>query len=110
MKAITPRIQAPDLTTAPGHTMEEALSWSQLAIDRTIAGRGIGTAARIISGSLVIGHGAMVSKCGFVVITSCAGTKRSPASLPRSGLPSRDQSTQQAEKSADERFQKIMAF
>ena len=71
MKATTPHIQATGLITVPGHITGEAPSWSRLAIDRTIAVLGIGTAAHIMFGSLVTGRGGMVSKCGFVAITSC---------------------------------------
>jgi hypothetical protein len=99
-----------DLTTAPGHITEEAQSWSPLAIDLIIAVPVTGTDERITSGNQVTGHGGMVSKYGSAAITSCEDTEpRSSASPPRHGLPGRDQSPQQAKKSANERFQKIMA-
>ena len=65
MKAITPHIPATD----PVHITEEAQSWSQLAIDRTIAVPDIGMAACIMSGDLVTGRGGMAGKCGSVAIT-----------------------------------------
>jgi hypothetical protein len=75
VKAITPHIQAMDLTMAPGRITEEAQSWSQWAIGRTIVDPGIGTVARITSGGLVTGLGGTGSKYGFVVITSCEDTE-----------------------------------
>jgi hypothetical protein len=63
-------IRGTDLITAPGHTMEEAQSWSRLAIDPTIAAPVTGTDACITCGSPVIGHGEMAGKCGSGVITS----------------------------------------
>ena len=79
-------------------------------------------AACIMSGSQVTGHGGpvslpppggsryltLVSSCGSMGVTSREDTK--PLRLARrrhvSRLPSRDQSTQQTEKRADERFPK----
>ena len=91
--------------------MAEVQSWSQLAIVRTIAAPGTGTDVRITFGSLVTGHGGMASKCGFAAITSCEDTEpRNNHCRNVSDLPSRDQSAQQTEKSADERFRKIMAL
>jgi len=96
----------------PGHITEEAQSWLQLAIDRTIAVPDTGMVAYIMSGSLVTGRGGMVSKCGSAVITSREDTKPSPLAqrLRIRGLPRCDQSTQQTEKSANERFRKIVAL
>jgi hypothetical protein len=93
-------------------------------IDFIIAALDTGMAARIMSGRQVTGHfgpvsvpprGAryltLVSSCGSMGVTSRKDTK--PLRLaPRrhvSRLPSRDQSTRQTEKRADERFPKIMA-
>ena len=66
MEAITPQIPA----TVPVHITEEAQSWSQLAIDRTIAAPDTGLAACIMSGGPVTGRGGMAGKCGSVAITS----------------------------------------
>ena len=74
MKAITAHIRVTDLTTAPGHIMEGAQSWSQLAIDHTIAAPDIGMAACITSGGLATGRGGMASEFGFVAITSLEDT------------------------------------
>jgi hypothetical protein len=107
VEATTPLPQViTDLITAPGHITEEAQSWSRLAIDLTIGVPDIGMDARITSGDQVIGYGGMASKCGFVAITSCEDTKRRECRIAATsaGLPSRHQSTQQAQKSADERF------
>jgi hypothetical protein len=94
-------------------------------IDFIIAALDTGMAARIMSGRQVTGHFGpvsvtpeagtgyltLVSSCGSTGITSRKDTK--PLRLARrrhvSRLPSRDQSTQQTEKRADERFPKIMA-
>jgi hypothetical protein len=93
-------------------------------IDFIIAALDTGMAARIMSGRQVTGHFGpvsvtpeagtgyltLVSSCGSMGITSREDTK--PLRLARrhvSRLPSRDQSTQQTEKRADERFPKIMA-
>jgi hypothetical protein len=94
---------------APGPIMAEAQSWSRLGTDRTIAVPDIGLAGCTMSGGLVTGHGGMVSECGSVGITSREDTRPFPRRRTVSGLPSRDQSTQQTEKSPDERFKKIMA-
>ena len=75
MEAITPHIQATDLTMAPVHITEEAQSWSQLATDRTIAVPVTGTDAAIMSGDLVTGRGGMAGKYGSAAITSCEDTK-----------------------------------
>jgi hypothetical protein len=111
VKDIIRPIQDTDLTTVRGRIMEEVQSWSQLAIDRIIVVPDTGMAARITSGNPATGHGGTGSECGSVVITSCEGTKPVPVGGRRrvSGLPSRDQATQQTEKSADERFKEIMA-
>jgi hypothetical protein len=76
----------------PDHITEEAQSWSQSAIDRTIAVPDTGMAAYIMSGSQVIGHGGMVSKCGSVAITSREDTEPLPLERLRhvSPLPSGD--------------------
>ena len=105
--------------------MTQAQSTSLATIDFIIAALDTGTAARIMSGRQVTGHFApvslpptggsryltLVSSCGSMGITSREDTK--PLRLARrrhvSRLPSRDQSTQQTEKPADERFPKIMA-
>jgi len=93
-------------------------------IDFIIAALDTGMAARIMSGRQVTGHSGpvsilpagaryltLVSSCGSMGVTSRKDTK--PLRLARrrhvSRLPSRDQSTQQTEKRADERFPKIMA-
>jgi hypothetical protein len=111
VKVITPHIQAMDLTTAPGPIMAEAQSWSRLGTDRTIAVPDIGLAVCTMSGGLVTGRRGMVSECGSVGITSREDTRPLLQARRRtvSGLPSRDQSAQQTEKSPDERFKKIMA-
>jgi hypothetical protein len=108
VKVITPLIRA---ITVPDHITAEAQSWWPLAIDLTIAALDTGIGGRIMSGGLVTGHGGMGGKCGSVAITSREDTSSPPvARRPNvSGLPGRDQSTQQTEKSADERFKKIMA-
>jgi len=115
---------SPRATTVPGKFTEEAQSTSHTAIDVIIAALDTRMAACIISGSQVTGHRgpvsvppagarylALVSSCGSMGITSREDTK--PLRLARrrhvSRLPSRDQSTQQTEKRADERFPKIMA-
>ena len=91
--------------------MAAARSWWPLAIDLTIGVPDIGQAARITCGGQATGYGGTVGKCGSAAITSCEDTN--PRPVPRcrdfSRLPSRDQATQQTEKSADERFKKIMA-
>jgi hypothetical protein len=111
VKAIIVPIRDTDLTTVPGRIMEEVQSWSQWAIARTTAVPDTGMAACIMSGSPVTGHGGMGGKCGSVAITSREDTKPLPVVWRRrvSGLPGRDQATQQTEKSAGERFKKIMA-
>ena len=94
-------------------------------IDVIIAALDTRMAACIMSGTQVTGHFAPVSvtpavatgyltlasSCGSMGVTSRKHTK--PLRLARrrhvSRLPSRDQSTQQTEKRADERFPKIMA-
>lgn len=100
-------------------------------IDVIIAALDTRMAACIMSGNQVTGHFApvspppgapvsaattaryltLVSSCGSMGVTSRKDTK--PLRLARrrhvSRLPSRDQSTQQTEKRADERFPKIMA-
>ena len=70
MKVITAHIRAMALTTVPARTMEEAQSWSRLAIDHIIADPDIGMAACIMSGSPVTGHGGMASECGSVATMS----------------------------------------
>jgi hypothetical protein len=76
VKAITPLTQViTDLITVPGHTTEEARSWSRSAIDLTIAVPVTGMDARITSGNQVTGHGGTVSKSGSVAITSCEDTE-----------------------------------
>jgi hypothetical protein len=111
-KGTTVHIQATRLTMVPGHITAEAQSWSQLATGRTTAGPGIGTAERIMSGGLVTGRGGMGSKYGSVAITSCEDSELRGGQYRRCGsrLPSCDQSTQQAKKSADECFRKIVAL
>jgi hypothetical protein len=54
----------------------------------------------------------MGGKSGFVAITSCEDTEPRVVEHRRdfSELPSRDQSTQKTEKSANDRFQKIMTL
>jgi hypothetical protein len=64
-----------DLITLPGHTTEEARSWSRSVIDLTIAVRVIGPAARITSGGQVTGHRGTVSQYGSAAITSCEDTE-----------------------------------
>ncbi len=110
MKAITPHLQAMDLTMAPGRITEEAQSSSQLAIGRTIVDPGIGTVARIIFGGLVTGRGGTGSTYGSVVITLCEDTEVCAVRHPCYGkrLPSRNEPTNQAEKSANERFRKVV--
>jgi hypothetical protein len=105
-------IQATDRPTAPGRITEEAQSWSQLAIDPTIAVPDTGMAAYIMSGSLVTGRGGMADKCGSAVIMSREDTKPCPLvqCFRVSKLPSCDQSAQQTEKSANERLGKIVAL
>jgi len=94
-------------------------------IDFIIAALDTGMAARIMSGRQVTGHFGkvaispaagtryltLVSSCGSMGVTSRKDTK--PLRLGRrrhvSRLPSRDQSTEQTEKYADERFPKIIA-
>ena len=95
MKAITAHIRVTDLTTAPGHIMEQAQSWSQLAIDHTIEGPDIGMAACITSGGLATGRGVMASEFGFVAITSLEDTKvlRLLQRRRATALPSSDQSS-----------------
>ena len=112
MKAITPVTQViTGLITVPGHTTEEARSWSRSAIDLTIAVPVTGTDARITSGNQVTGHGGTVSKYGSAAITSCEDTEpRANTEDTSAGLPSRNQSAQQTQKSANERFRKIMAL
>jgi len=92
--------------------MAAAQSWLRSAIGRTIAGPDIGMAAHITSGSLVTGHGGTVSMSGSAAITSCGDTKRllllRYSDVGR--LPGCDESTQQTERRADERFQKIVAL
>ena len=104
--------------------MTQAQSTSLATIDFIIAALDTGIAACIMSGRQVTGHGGpvsvpppgaryltLVSSCGSMGVTSREDTK--PLRLARrrhvSRLPSRDQSTQQTEKRADERFPKIMA-
>jgi hypothetical protein len=114
----------PRATTVP-HITEETQATSLTTIDSIIAALDTGMAARIMSGRQVTGHFGpvsvppaagtgyltLVSSCGSMGITSRKDTK--PLRLaPRrhvSRLPSRDQSTQQTEKRADEHFPKIMA-
>jgi hypothetical protein len=67
---ITALIRDTDLTTVRDRITEEARSWSQLAIELTIAVRVTGMVACIMSGNLVTGHGGMVRKSGSVAITS----------------------------------------
>lgn len=90
-----------------------AASASQFTIDRTMSAALVtGLAALITFGSLAIGHGGTVRKFGFTAITLFEDTKTLPLVQRRhtTGLPSRAQSTQQTEKSADEHFRKIMAL
>jgi hypothetical protein len=113
VKAITTLTQViTGLIMVPGHTTEEARSWSRSAIDLTIAVPVIGTDARITCGDQVTGHGGTVSKYGSAAITSCEDTEPLPVArwCHVSGLPGRDEATQQTEKSANERFQKIMSL
>ncbi len=64
-----------------------------------------------MSGSRDIGRIATAKTSGSTAITSCEDTEpRVVYHRDVSGLPGRDQSTQQTEKSANERFQKIMAL
>ena len=114
----------------PGSYTTQTQSTSLTTIDFIIAALDTGMAARIMSGRQVTGHFApvsppgapvspaptaryltLVSSCGSMGVTSRKDTK--PLRLARrrhvSRLPSRDQSTQQTEKRADERFPKIMA-
>jgi hypothetical protein len=62
---------------------------------------------RITSGNQATGRGGTVSACGYVVIMWCEDTELLGFGVV---LPGRDQSTQQAEKSADQRFRKIVAL
>jgi hypothetical protein len=78
VKAITPLTQViTDLitVTVPGHTTEEAQSWSRSAIDLTIVVPVTGMDARITSGNQVTGHGGTVSKSGSVATTSSEDTE-----------------------------------
>jgi hypothetical protein len=115
VKGIILLTRATALITDPVRIMEgiQAGSASQVMTDPTMsAALVIGLVALITFGGLAIGHGAMVKKFGFTAITLCEDTKPRPSEHRRhiSGLPSRGQSTQQTEKSADERFRKIMAL
>jgi hypothetical protein len=78
VRAITAHIQATDLTTALGHIMEEAQSWSPLAIARTTAVPDTGMVACTTFGGLVTGPGGMDSKCGSAAITLHEDTKAIP--------------------------------
>ena len=79
MKAITPRTRATDLTTVPGHIMEEALSWSRLRIDRIMfAVPATGRAACITFGGQDIGGIDTARESGYTAITSREDTKLLP--------------------------------
>jgi hypothetical protein len=71
-----------------------------------------GQAACITFGGQDIGGIDMARESGYTAITLREDTKLLPERRRRhvSELPNRDQSTQQTEKSANERFQKIMAL
>src|SRR4029453_2493245 len=121
----------PRATTIPGHITEQTQPTSLTMIDVIIAALDTGMAACIMSGNQVTGHFAKVSPppgapvspaptaCYLTLVSSCgsmggtSGTDTKPlqwAGRPHvSRLQSRDQSTQQTEKRADERFPKIMA-
>ena len=70
-----------------------------------------GRAACITFGGRDIGGIDTARESGYTAITSREDTNPLPVARRRrvSGLPSRDQATQQTEKSADERFKEIMA-
>ena len=114
-------------TTIPGHITQQTQSTSLTMIDVIIAALDTGMAACIMSGTpgywafrTGVSPGApvspaptaryltLVSSCGSMGVTSRKDTK--PLRLARrrhvSRLPSRDQSTQQTEKRADECFPK----
>jgi hypothetical protein len=113
VKAITPHIQDTDLTTVPGRIMEEVQSWSRLRIGRIMFVVPVtGRAACITFGGRDIGGIDTARESGYTAITLREDTKLLPERRRRhvSELPNRDQSTQQTEKSANERFQKIMAL
>ena len=76
MKAITPRTQATDLTTVPGHIMEEAPSWSRLGIDRImLVVPATGRAACIMFGGQDIGGIDTARESGYTAITLREDTK-----------------------------------
>jgi hypothetical protein len=112
VKAITPRTRATDLTTVPGHIMEQAPSWSRLGIGRImLVVPATGRAACITFGGQDIGGIDTARESGYTAITLREDIKLGVVyHRDGSGLPSRDQSTQQTEKSANERFQKIMSL
>jgi hypothetical protein len=112
VKAIIPLTRATDLTTVPGPITEEAPSWSRLGIGRIMlvvpaTGRG----ACITFGGRDIGGIDTARESGYTAITLREDIKLGVVYHRDVGeLPGRDQSTQQTEKSANERFQKIMAL
>jgi hypothetical protein len=115
VKAITPLTQViTDLimVMVPGRTTEEALSWSTLGIGPIMfVVPATGRAACITFGGQDIGGLATARESGYTAITLREDIKLGVVYHPDvSELPGRDQSTQQTEKSANERFQKIMAL
>ena len=100
------------MVTVPGRTTEEARSWSRLRIARIMfVVPATGRAACITFGGQDIGGIDTAREFGYTAITLHEDTKLGVVCrCDVSWLPSRDQSTQQTEKSANERFQKIMAL
>jgi hypothetical protein len=113
VKATTPLTQViTDLITVPGHIMEEAPSWSRLGIGRImLVVPATGRAACITFGGQDIGGIDTARESGYTAITLREDIKLGVVyHRDVSELPGRDQSTQQTEKNANERFQKIMAL
>ena len=98
------------MVTVPGHTTEEGRSWSRIGRIMFVV-PATGPAACITFGGQDIGGIDTARESGYTAITSREDTNPLPVAGRRrvSGLPSRDQATQQTEKSADERFKEIMA-
>ena len=83
MKAITARTQVITgliMVTVPGHTMEEAPSWSRSRIGRIMfVVPATGRAARITFGGQDIGGIDMARESGYTAITLREDTKLRPA-------------------------------
>ena len=86
MKAITPGTRATDLTTVPGHIMEEAPSWSRLGIGRImLVGPATGRDACITFGGQDIGGIDTARESGYTAITLREDTKLGPGRLSTVG-------------------------